>query len=249
METYDSIGVGYAKHRQPDGRIAGRIRTAIGDARTLVNVGAGAGSYEPDDMAVTAVEPSWRMLAQHGHKALVVRAAAEQLPFTDASCDVALAVLTVHHWQALAMGLREMVRVARQRVVILTWDPEHTGFWLTRDYFPEMLELDRALFPRLRDLDMLLGGVRAEVVPIPADCADGFLGAYWRRPSAYLDPEIRRSISTFSRIADLASDLARLRSDLEDGTWRKRNEAILARDELDLGYRLIVARGSRAMEV
>ena len=242
MERYDSIGIGYAKHRQPDSRIARAIRAAIGNVGTLVNVGAGSGSYEPDDVAVTAVEPSSKMLSQReGQKALVVRAAAEHLPFKDATFDVALAVLTVHHWQDPQAGLREMIRVARQRVVLLTWDPQHAGFWLTRDYFPEILELDRPIFPDIRALEAVLGRAQVDVVPIPFDCTDGFLGAYWRRPAAYLDPEVRGAISTFARIGNPAARLAQLQSDLLDGTWLKRNESLAYREEIDLGYRLMVA--------
>ena len=242
METYDNIGLAYAKRRRPDARIASAIRAAIAGAKCLVNVGAGTGSYEPEDMLVTAVEPSWQMLSQRtAGGATLVRAVAERLPFKDASFDVALGVLTAHHWQSLETGLGEMARVARERVVILTWDPEHPGFWLTQDYFPEVLRLDRARFPALGDFAAALGRTRVDVVPIPADCADGFLGAYWRRPAAYLDPEVRRSISTFARIEDLASGLARLRSDLQDGTWLERNRSLISRDEIDLGYRLVVA--------
>ena len=239
---YDSIGIGYAKYRKPDRRIARAIRAAIGDVGTLVNVGAGPGSYEPDDVAVTAVEPSWQMLSQRkGRKAVAVRAVAEHLPFEDATFDVALAVLTVHHWQDSEAGLKEMMRVARQRVVLLTWDPQHAGFWLTRDYFPEILDLDRRIFPDIRVLEASLGGPTVHEIPIPGDCTDGFLGAYWRRPAAYLDPEVRGAISTFSRMRDLAAGLASLQSDLQDGTWLKRNGSVASRAELDLGYRLMVA--------
>ncbi len=246
MKPYDAIAAGYARYRKPDPRIARAIRTAIGDAGTLVNIGAGAGSYEPDDMAVTAVEPSWTVLSERpGGKSLVVRAVAEHLPFDDASFDVALAVLTVHHWQDPGAGLLEMVRVARKRVVIFTWDPEHAGFWLTRDYLPEMLEADRSFFPRVSDLATLLAGARTDTIAIPADCMDGFLGAYWRRPSAYLDPDIRRAISTFSRVASVAGGLARLRSDLQDRSWQRKNAAILGLEVMDLGYRLVVADSRR----
>lgn len=244
MHPYDSIHITYTKHRQPDARIAGALRSAVGDARTLVNVGAGTGSYEPEELAVTAVEPSWRMISQRVGKAPVVRAVAEQLPFRDASFDVALAVLTVHHWKAPQAGLREMLRVARHRVVVFTWDPDHEGFWLTRDYFPDLLAQDGTLFPPVRDLETALGGVRVQAVPIPADCRDGFLGAYWKRPSAYLDAEVRASISTFSKIPTPATGLERLRRDLESGRWLANNDAIMSRAEMDLGYRLIIANGS-----
>ena len=182
------------------------------------------------------------MLSQReGRKALVVRAVAERLPFKNAAFDVALAVLTVHHWQDPEAGLREMIRVARQRVVLLTWDPQHAGFWLTRDYFPEILELDRPIFPEICVLDAALGGAEVHEIPIPGDCTDGFLGAYWRRPAAYLDPEVRGAISTFSRIGNLAARLTQLQSDLQDGTWLKRNESLACREEIDVGYRLIVS--------
>ena len=171
----------------------------------------------------------------------MVRAVAERLPFRDATFDKALAVLTVHHWQDLEAGLREMIRVARQRVVLLTWNPRHAGFWLTRDYFPEMLELDRPIFPDICALEAALGGAQVHKIPIPGDCTDGLLGAYWRRPAAYLDPEVRGAISTFSRMGDPAAGLAKLQSDLQDGTWLKRNESIASCEEIDLGYRLIVA--------
>ena len=246
MEIYDSIGGGYARHRQPDSRIAQSIRAAIGDVRTLVNVGAGAGSYEPNGVAVTAVEPAWRMLAQRKRGAApALRAVAERLPFRDACFDVALGVLTAHHWRDLGAGLREMVRVARERVVIFTWDPEHPGFWLTRDYFPEILAWDRSAFPSIDRFKAHLADVRVEVVPVPAHCCDGFLGAYWKRPSAYLDAGVRQSISTFSRLATPALGLARLESDLQDGTWLEKNGAIVSCEEMDLGYRLIVARGNQ----
>lgn len=244
MTAYDSIGVGYAAYRRPDRRIAARVRAAIGDAGSVVNVGAGVGSYEPENVAVTAVDPSRGMLDQRpAGEVDLVRAAAEHLPFRDRSFDVALAILTVHHWRDVRAGLREMVRVARRRIVILTWDPAHDGFWLTRDYFPEILEADRAAFPSLLALEAALGTVQVQPVPVPADCSDGFLGAYWRRPAAYLNPDARRAISTFSRVRAPVPALARLRADLQDGTWLKRNAGLTGCEEMDLGYRLIVASG------
>ena len=239
---YDRIGVGYADHRRPDGRIAARIADALGAARTIVNVGAGAGSYEPADRRVTAVEPSAEMVRQRPPGAApAVRATAERLPFRDDAFDAALAVLTIHHWADWRAGLREMRRVARGRVVLLTWDPEHPGFWLVREYFPEIPENDRRIFTSLAEIGEILGPVEIRPVPVPADCSDGFLGAYWRRPETYLDSGARGAISAFSKLDDVQTGLERLRTDLADGTWRRRHGSLLDRAELDIGYRLIVA--------
>ena len=239
---YDRIGVGYVERRRPDERIAARIGAALGQSRRVLNVGAGTGSYEPVDRLVIAVEPSVAMIRQRtAHAAQVVQASAGRLPFRDSSFDATLAVLTVHHWPNPREGLDEMMRVARERVVVLTWDPQHSGFWLVREYFPQIAEIDRAIFPRLDDVERALGPVDIQVVPIPSDCTDGFLGCYWRRPAEYLDASVRAAMSTFSKF-DHRAGLARLRRDLEDGTWLKRNGALLALGELDIGYRLIVAR-------
>jgi SAM-dependent methyltransferase len=186
------------------------------------------------------------MLAQRGHgSAPAIRAVAEALPFRDRSFDAALAVLTIHHWSNQRVGLEECARVARQRVVIFTWDPNAEGFWLVQDYFPEILALDRRIFPSLAMVADILRTVDVRTVPIPADCVDGFLGAYWRRPEAYLDPAIRDGISSFSRI-DPASSLVRLRDDLMSGAWEQRHANLLDRADLDIGYRLVVADWSRA---
>lgn len=199
--TYDSIGGTYSKHRRPDPRIAVAIRDAIGDAVSLVNVGAGTGSYEPADLDVVAVEPSAIMVAQRKPGlAPAVRAAAESLPFSDGGSDVTLAVLTIHHWSDRRRGLQECARVARRRVVLFTWDPRSAGFWLMQDYLPETLVLDRRIFPSVDDVASVLGDLDVWPVPIPADCVDGFLGAFWRRPAAYLDPNIRGGMSSFSLI-------------------------------------------------
>ena len=170
-----------------------------------------------------------------------IRASADRLPFHDRSFDAVLAILTIHHWSRRDQGLAEMRRVARDRVVIFTWDPEHPGFWFVQDYLPEILAIDRPNFPSLRDIEKAIGPIEVLAVPIPADCSDGFLGAYWRRPEAYLDARVRGAISTFSKI-DSAVGIARLRRDLEDGTWSDRYGALRLLPELDTGYRLVVAR-------
>lgn len=236
---YDALGEGYANRRRPDPRIASSIEAALGDARSVVNVGAGAGSYEPTERVVQAVEPSELMIRQRPVGAApCVQARAESLPFETGSFDAAMAVLTIHHWSDWRAGLREMRRVARRRIVLLTFDAEAPSFWLTRDYFPELLALDREIMPKLRDLGEELGASEVAPLPVPHDCVDGFLGAYWRRPERYLDAIARRSMSSFARI-DAAEGLVRLANDLESGAWRARNAHLLDLDALDVGYRLL----------
>lgn len=240
-QLYDHIGIGYARLRRPDPRLAARIYQALGAAATVVNVGAGAGSYEPLDRHVVAVEPSLTMIHQRPlGSAPVVRASATHLPFKDAAFAAALAVLTVHHWPDCARGLRELVRVARDRVVVVTWDPAFSGFWLIDEYFPAIGELDRGLLPTMKALQCALGGLTIRPLPIPHDCTDGFLGAYWRRPHAYLKREVRNAISAFTRIAGVEEGLTRLAQDLADGTWQRRHGHLLHQEELDLGYRIVV---------
>jgi SAM-dependent methyltransferase len=240
--TYDSIGGAYSKHRRPDPRIAAAIRDAIGDAASLLNVGAGTGSYEPTDLGVVAVEPSSVMVAQRSRgSAPAVRATAESLPFADDAFDVVLAVLTIHHWNNRRRGLEECGRVARRRVVFFTWDPQSAGFRLMQEYLPETLVLDRRIFPSAADVANVLGDLDVRPVPIPADCVDGFLGAFWRRPAAYLDPNVRRGMSSFSLIPDAAASLARLERDLESGAWTERHANLLECSSLDIGYRILIA--------
>lgn len=239
---YDRIGVGYSAYRRPDPRIGAHVADALGPARSVVNVGAGAGSYEPADRAVVAVEPSAEMVRQRPPRAApAVRASAERLPFRDAAFDAAMAVLTIHHWPDWRTGLREMRRVARRRVAILAFDVDHPGFWLVRDYFPEIQAIDRETMPRLAEIERVLGPCEVRPVPVPADCSDGFLGAYWRRPERYLDAGARGAISAFAKLRDPQPGLDRLRADLADGTWQRRNASLLALPELDIGYRLVVA--------
>jgi SAM-dependent methyltransferase len=242
---YDRIGRGYATTRRPDPRMAAAIAAALGDARTLVNVGARAGAYEPTDRAVVAVEPSRTMVAQRPpHAARCIQGVAEQLPFRDRSLDASLGILTIHHWTDQAAGLRELRRVARHRVVLLTWDPSGIdAFWLTTEYFPEIIDLDLPRFPPVAALAGSLGAIRATPVPVPHDCQDGFLGAFWRRPESYLDPEVRGGISAFAQIAPEAErrGVARLTEDLRSGRWEARHGALRGRDSLDIGYRLVIA--------
>ena len=241
---YDAIGRTYTATRQTEPRIAARIWAALGDARTVVNVGAGTGSYEPPDREVTAVEPSEVMIAQRPpHAAPAVQASAEALPFADDSFDAAMAVLTLHHWTDWRAGCAELKRVARDRVVVFSWDPTFRGrMWLSAEYFEALSWQDVADFPSLPDQAAALDA-DIEIVPIPWDCRDGFFSAFWRRPEAYLDPAVRAGISTMARReAELADGLARLRADLDSGEWARRHADLLELEELDVGYRLLIGR-------
>lgn len=238
---YDSIGIDYSALRKPDRRIAAAIERALGESRTILNVGAGTGSYEPAGRLVTALEPSLEMIRQRPRgSARAVQGRAEDLPFADDSFDSAMAVLTVHHWTDKARGLSEMRRVSRGPIVLLTFDPAHRGAWLL-DYLPELAALDEAQMPAMADYEKWLGPVEISPVPIPFDCSDGFLYAYWRRPWAYLDPHIRSGSSSFWAIGNIEQKLARLERELESGDWERRYSDLLRLDELDLGYRLVVA--------
>ncbi|EKE44922.1 hypothetical protein OCGS_0957 [Oceaniovalibus guishaninsula JLT2003] len=239
---YDTIGRGYAALRRPEARIAAPIHAALESARTVLNVGAGAGSYEPEGRAVTAIDPSARMIAQRPPSGtVVVQGHAEDLPFADDAFDGAMAVLTVHHWTDKARGVAEMRRVARGPVVILTYDPAFRDFWLF-DYFPEIAALDEGQMPPMDAFGQWFGLVEIRPVPIPQDCTDGFLAAYWRRPAAYLDPHVRGTMSSFWKIGDVTAGLDRLRSDIETGEWTRRHGDLRDLDRRDCGYRLIVTR-------
>jgi SAM-dependent methyltransferase len=238
---YDTIGLHYADLRQPDPSIERAIHNALGDAVTIVNVGAGCGSYEPTDRSVVAVELSMTMIRQRPPDAApVVQATAMTLPFGADAFDASMAILTVHHWPDKEQGLEELRRISRGRVVILTWDPTYTGFWLT-DYLPEILDADHSIFPMLDEYEHVLGPTEVIDVPIPHNCTDGFMCAYWRRPDAYLDRRVRSAISTFSKLKDAASGLQQLDRDLKSGAWHSRYGEILSRTEMNFGYRLIVA--------
>jgi SAM-dependent methyltransferase len=241
---YDTIGAAYTVTRRTEPRIAAQVWAALGDARTVLNVGAGTGSYEPTDRAVTAVEPSALMRAQRpAGAAPCVAAIAESLPFADQSFDAAMAFATVHHWQDPIAGLRELRRVAR-RVVVFTHDTTDAGwlgrFWLTRDYLPEVDDLVAGR-PLLSELAGAIGA-RIEPVLIPWDCADGFFEAYWRRPEAYLDDRVRRGVSVWARLDAHIEQRAvqSLRDDLASGRWAERNHDLLDLEAADLGLRLLI---------
>jgi SAM-dependent methyltransferase len=245
VARYDAIGRTYTATRETEPRIAQRIWAALGDARTVVNVGAGTGSYEPTDREVTAVEPSAVMLAQRAHGAApAVQGVAEALPFGDGSFDAAMAVLTLHHWRDWRAGCAELRRVARDRVVVFSWDPLYRRrMWLGPEYFPRLSWEDVVDFPSLPEQAKALEA-EIQVVPVPWDCRDGFFSAFWRRPEAYLDPAVRAGISTLAKRSEeeLADGLARLRADIESGAWARRHADLLELDELDLGYRLLMSR-------
>jgi SAM-dependent methyltransferase len=240
---YDTIGTTYTLTRRTEPRIAEQVWAALGDARTVLNVGAGTGSYEPSDRDVTAVEPSTIMRAQRpAGAARCVAASAESLPFEDQSFDAAMAIATVHHWHDPVAGLREMQRVAR-RVVVFTCDTTDSSwrrrFWLTRDYLPEVAASRVGL---ATDLARAIGA-RMEPVLIPWDCADGFFEAYWRRPAAYLDEDVRRGISVWAGVGSDVEQRAvgSLRDDLESGRWAERNRGLLDLESAELGLRLLIA--------
>jgi len=237
---YDSMGINYGELRRPDWRIAGIIESALGSAKTVLNVGAGTGSYEPIDRSLIAVEPSREMIRKRSPgTAKVIQASADSLPFDDGSFDASMAILTIHHWPDKKAGLREMRRVTRGRIVLLTFDPSSRP-WLT-DYLPELAALDEAQMPTMSDYGRWLGPVQITPVPVPHDCSDGFLYAYWRRPAAYLDAYIRSGSSSFWAIAKAEAGLHNLRRDLETGEWERRYSQLLTLEQYDAGYRLVVA--------
>jgi SAM-dependent methyltransferase len=244
-QLYDTIGATYTVTRRTEPRLASQIWAALGDARTVLNVGAGTGSYEPFDRDVTAVEPSAVMRAQRpAGAAQCVAATAESLPFEDQSFDAAMAFSTVHHWLDPIAGLREMRRVAR-RVVVFQFDTSETAwrrrFWLTRDYLPEVAGLLVGR-PSLAEEARAIGA-RMEPVLIPWDCADGFFEAYWRRPEAYLDAHVRRGISVWASVGLDAEQRAvhSLRDDLASRRWADRNRDLLDLEAAELGARLLIA--------
>jgi hypothetical protein len=243
--NYGAIGVGYSRHRQPDPRIATRIHAALRDACTVVNVGAGTGSYEPTNRRVVAVEPSASMRDQRPpHLSRATNAVAERLPFRDRSFDAAMATFTIHQWRDLAAGLTEMRRVSRGPVVILTCAPEEVQrFWLS-DYAPDVLAAEARRYPSMHDIEQQLGTpIRIEPVPIPFDCRDGFNEAYFGRPEMLLDAGARLSCSAWSFVPqDVAREYVdHLASDLLDGTWDRKFGHLRTQREFSGSLYLVVS--------
>jgi SAM-dependent methyltransferase len=244
---YDTIGKTYRRYRRPDPRIQAAIDGALGGARSILNVGAGAGSYEPVGREVTAVEPSRTMIAQRPSGATpVVQAVAEHLPFTAGQFDAALAILTTHHWPDPRAGLAEVARVSRKQVIFTHNAAAFEDFWLTSHYIPELPHLDLAerFMPPIEDTLRITATIP---VPVPWDCTDGFLCAYWRRPEMYLDPDARAAISGLALLDDeiIAPAMRRLGDDIASGAWDTRYGHLRELSEFDLGYRIIVADGLR----
>lgn len=245
-QVYDDIGIDYANLRRPEPRWAAQIEAALADAHSVVNVGAGSGSYEPVSRAVVAVEPSFVMIDQRPRGAApVVAGVAEALPFPNDSFDAALAVLTVHHWRDPDAGFAELQRVASQQV-IMTWDREAVmDFWLVQEYLPEIAERESDVVT-MDETCARLDAACVETMPVPWDSVDGCLAAYWRRPHAYFDARVRAAISGFALLepAVVERGIAALAADLDSGAWQSRHADLLDLDELDAGYRLVTAGGT-----
>jgi SAM-dependent methyltransferase len=242
---YDRIGRDYSRLRREDPRLARPILAALGDARSVVNVGAGAGSYEPCDRHVIAVEPSAVMSAQRHGRVPAIRASAGALPLHDDSVDAAMAVLTVHHWDdEQRAGIAELRRVARGPVVIMTFDPTVSARMWLMDYLPEVAALDHRIFPAPAKLARWLGGrVDIRVLPVPRDCSDRMLGAFWAHPEWVLDPASRAATSGFARQPRPVVErvVAAVADDLRTGRWHARHGHLLEHQASDVGLRLVVA--------
>jgi SAM-dependent methyltransferase len=242
---YEQRGQGYARNRRTDLRIAARIHAALGGARTVLNVGAGAGSYEPDDRWVLAVEPSAAMRAQRPPGAAPALAArAEALPFDDDSFDAGMACVTIHHWDPASTGLAELRRVARGPVVVFTFELDALPDW-QQEFLREGLVIERPRFPAIDDVARWLGGsTRVERVPTPADCMDGFFEAFWKRPEALLDPQIRASQSMWTLLEPGVEEriVERLRAALASGEWDAQHGHLRELDSFDGALRLVISQ-------
>jgi SAM-dependent methyltransferase len=241
---YDRHGRTYAQHRRPDPRIAARIHAALGDARTVLNVGAGTGSYEPRDRWVLAVEPSVTMRAQRSAGAApAIAAYAEALPFDDGAVDAAMACVTIHHWESPEAGLAELRRVARDRVVLLTFELDHLPVW-QQQFLQEALALDQPRFPSIETVAAALGGrTRVERIPTPGDCTDGFIEAFWQRPESLLDPAVRSAQSLWPLLEPGVEEriLQRLATALDSGAWDAEHGELRGLESFHGALRLVIS--------
>jgi SAM-dependent methyltransferase len=241
--AYDRIGKGYSLYRTTDPTIYSLILKSLAPCETILNVGAGTGCYEPPKCTL-AVEPSPVMAAQRPKgSAPCILGVAEKLPLLDESFDGSLASLTIHHWSDLSVGLNEMVRVTRKRIVLLTWDPTLSSrFWLTRDYLPEIMDVHQPPPPTIEVLKRILGDIDVHAVMIPENCQDAFVGAFWKRPAAILDPLIQKANSAMALLDPivLRRGIDRLRDDLQSGRWSIRNSELKNLRLLDVGIRLVI---------
>jgi len=245
---YDYIGKDYAHNRRSDPQIAAQIFSKLSGAKKILNIGAGTGSYEPQNVDLTALEPSAEMIAQRSETAHpVVQASAEKLPFETNRFSHVMTVLSMHHWTDRKKAFREINRVATDTFVAVTWNPETKPFWLTRDYFPEIYKADLKIFPFQSEFEAAFDNVEITPLLIPEDCQDGFLAAYWKRPEAYLDAEVRKSISTFSKLQDCSVGLEKLEEDIKSGEWEKKNGSILNAVALDVGYAIVTGEIKKSL--
>ncbi|MCA9997350.1 MAG: class I SAM-dependent methyltransferase [Anaerolineales bacterium] len=240
---YDKIGVSYSVMRCTDPKVAAQLYAELQGATRIVNIGAGTGSYEPENVDLVAVEPSAEMISQRKAGSYrVEQAFAEKLPFADDSFSHAMTVLSMHHWQNRALAFSEINRVATEKFVAITWDPQSEPFWLTRDYFPEIHEMDKRIFPKMEAFGEHFDDVVVRPLQIPNDCQDGFFAAFWQRPEAYLSSQVRQAMSPFAKVTNLSEGLQKLEDDLKRGIWAKNNRAILGLSSLDAGYRIVSAK-------
>jgi len=240
-ELYDEIGLNYSIGRKSDAYIAAQINSELQGSDSILNIGAGSGSYEPKSVNLTAVEPSNAMIRQRipgSHP--VCKAKAEYLPFADKSFSHTMTILSMHHWSDRKQALTEISRVTEKRFIAVSWDPGDNLFWLTRDYFPEIYEIDRQIFPQIDEFYESFEKVTVKTLPIPADCRDGFMAAYWRKPHAYLDKQVREGISTFHKISNIDDGLYKLEKDLKSGIWQQKYADLLKLKFIDVGYKIIV---------
>ncbi len=239
---YDQIGTGYTVSRCTDPHIETQIRSELVGAKRIINIGAGTGSYEPEDVDLIAVEPSIEMIKQRADTAYPVKQAkADNLPFPNNSFSHAMTILSMHHWDNREQAFAEIKRVTTDKFIAITWLPDTAPFWLTKDYFPEIYDIDREIFPSELELAKAFKNIEIKPLLIPNDCKDGFLACFWQCPEAYLQESVRAAISTFSKIENLDRGIKKLKTDLETGKWHKENAELLNKKFLDVGYRIITS--------